>query len=599
MGKGSGGGSGPGFYLRGGDASSSAHRSPLNVSMGASAPDPMCQHSTQTNLKDHDKTQKAVGRPKGLLNVGNSCYANSVLQCLLSTALTHALIDPKASAIFRRYSSNPNLLEQGSGSVDSNDPRPRQQLLHDRKMQENCQWLTQELKAITMIYQSERPNEQQHPTLNWFRPAPHIVVDPGSITKHPDRLSTCLRPYQQEDAHEFLRALLSTLVMNGQNKELSSLFDGLLESAVTCLSCRRPSLTRDRYMDLSLDILNCDTLTAALDDFTATETLSGDNQVFCQACDCKRNATKGLRLATAPSILVTHLKRFAFDTYGQLVRVSKHVAFPLTLEIGDYMSRVNKARPPPYELVAVLVHQGATCEAGHYLAYVKNNGLWYKCNDSDVSVVDVSVVLSQQAYILVYEVEEMRSKNGYASPSGVCKGVCGGNLKEKPFWDILSSSFCGVDDGFLSDFCCSNTTSIPQAPVTRRRRRRASSVQRATDSSSHDIFDDMSTIGESTVDTAYSEKSKVLFRRSASSGNLKTLDRSRDTISHSTGRAHQHYFGGSEVADALPDYRTAQKWAARSKVSKNRRELPPRVPPSDSHRRTSTGNRKAVFTYKD
>ena len=59
--------------------------------------------------------------PKGLTNVGNTCYANAALQCLLSTALTSALLDPKTVPVLRRYSSNPNLLAMGSGSVDSSD----------------------------------------------------------------------------------------------------------------------------------------------------------------------------------------------------------------------------------------------------------------------------------------------------------------------------------------------------------------------------------------------------------------------------------------------------------------------------------------------
>jgi hypothetical protein len=59
--------------------------------------------------------------PKGLTNVGNSCYANAALQCLLSTALTNALLNPEVVPLFRRYSSNPNLLAKGSGSVDSAD----------------------------------------------------------------------------------------------------------------------------------------------------------------------------------------------------------------------------------------------------------------------------------------------------------------------------------------------------------------------------------------------------------------------------------------------------------------------------------------------
>jgi hypothetical protein len=422
--------------------------------------------------------------PKGLTNVGNTCYANAALQCLLSTALIHALLDPKTVPILRRYSSNPNLLAMGSGSVDTSDEekcdddfedeeedgilkvvdshgiasssgltvstpkqtnkrkKKKKQLQNAcedqttrkererRKMEDNCKWLTRELTSITQEYVEEpRPSLQssiassfgsggRSSMIAWLsssnnelpQQTPHSVVDPGSITRHPDRLSQCLRPYQQEDAHEFLRALLSTLVMNGQNKKLSCLFDGLLESSVTCQTCGRASLTRDRYMDLSLDINDVDitTLDDALYEFTKTELLTDDNAVFCQKCRKKRTVNKGLRLATAPSILVCHLKRFAFNDYGRLVRLHKRIEFPTRLEIGDFMSNLNKARPPPYDLVGILVHQGQTCASGHYLAFVKKNSEWFKCNDSEVTRVDESTVMMQQAYILMYEVAEMR-----------------------------------------------------------------------------------------------------------------------------------------------------------------------------------------------
>lgn len=383
--------------------------------------------------------------PKGLTNVGNTCYANATLQCLMSTALTNALIDPQVVPLFRRYSSNPNLLAQGSGSVDSaedeidptstttttNNPNSQasaekireEEKRRERKqreleqMEENCEWLTQELTSITQEYtrESEATGGSSSAVMGWLSSAPqNDVVNPGSITKHPDRLSKCLNPYQQEDAHEFLRALLSTLVMNGHNKKLSSLFDGLLESAVTCQDCGRPSLTRDRYMDLSLDINqpNIANLDDALYEYTKTETLDEDNAVFCQKCKKKQRVTKGLRLATAPSILVCHLKRFAFDRYGRLIRLHKKIKFPARLEIGDFMSTLNKARPPPYDLVGVLVHQGHTCASGHYLAFVKKNNEWFKCNDSVVTQVDEATVFDQQAYILMYEVADMRKKTG-------------------------------------------------------------------------------------------------------------------------------------------------------------------------------------------
>lgn len=462
--------------------------------------------------------------PTGLANVGNTCYANAALQCLLSTALTEVLLEPKACDLFRRFSSNHSILANGSGSVDDSDDDEeviRQRKLRrderrkarqdKRNMQETCTWLTRELTRITKDYTKQEASHRSG-FFTFLGAATHKpVVDPGSITRNPHRLSSCLRPYQQEDAHEFLRALLSTLVMNGHNKELSSLFDGLLESAVTCQSCGHTSLTRDRYMDLSLDISHeyIETLPGALEEFTKTEVLDCDNTVLCDKCGEKQQVSKGLRLATAPSILVCHLKRFAIDRYGRPRRLNKHVKFPLQLEIGDYMSLMNKATPPPYDLVGVLVHQGRSCASGHYLAYVKSGDEWFKTNDSVVTKVDISTVMSQQAYILLYEVAEMRAKHNMSrmirtpqerpsTPETVSSDPAASseedemhNRSSANFMFALCMKTPAVNAFVNGELCCGsvrpspfhdeelttdNSTSSSTAPESRRRKERQRSV---------------------------------------------------------------------------------------------------------------------------
>jgi hypothetical protein len=488
-------------------------------------------------------------RPKGLKNVGNTCYANAVLQCLLSTALTHALIDPRARRIFRAYSFNLQILRKGSGSVNSADGddleeednilrlKERKQSRearrikesNDEKLRDRCFWIANELKTITLDFQADVPMETPSISDLFLGQKPKAsIVDPGAITRRPDLLCPSLRPYQQEDAHEFLRALLSTLAMNGRNRELSSLFDGLLESSVTCLTCGRPSLTRDRYMDLSLDIGSpkIETLEDALEEFTKTETLSGENKVHCVKCKTKRTATKGLRLATAPSILVCHLKRFAFDKNGGLVRLSKKVNFPLELDMENYMSNLNRGRPPPYELVAVLVHQGKSCEWGHYIAYVKNHGQWYCCNDSTVTAVSLEKVLSQQAYILMYEVAEMRKKHGFPSPSGpdLRKADPKSGLEM-----LMSTVLCGMDDSALRDVCFQKG----QTKVYKRKKNSKRSKKAAHDAIISSRSDDFSALGDSL--TVHSKEpieppscKKSVLRRATSS----------NAISRSDVRAH-------------------------------------------------------------
>lgn len=37
-----------------------------------------------------------------------------------------------------------------------------------------------------------------------------------------------------------------------------------------------------------------------------------------------------------------------------------------------------------YQCGGMVVHQGDSCKGGHYYAYVKTAGEWYKANDSKV-----------------------------------------------------------------------------------------------------------------------------------------------------------------------------------------------------------------------
>jgi len=316
------------------------------------------------------------------------------------------------------------------------------------QMSELCQWVTEELTDLCVKYRKKiAPNssaslaavdtKEQFPALvakiftNCSKPPrPLNVVDPGNITRHVGRLSSCLRFGRQEDSHEFLRSLLSAMTMDGYNKDLSSLFDGLLESSVTCQHCGNASITRDRYMDLSLEIGNGEikSLIDALEHFTREEMLSGDNKVYCEACKCKQHSSKTLRLATSPSILVCHLKRFDYDLYGRVRRLNKQISFSPTLDISPFMSLENKGKPPTYELVAFVSHQGRSCSSGHYLAYVRGSGghkgtsarPWYRVSDSDVQEVDLEAVLKKEAYILMYEVKGMRHHN----IDGDCGSIC-------------------------------------------------------------------------------------------------------------------------------------------------------------------------------
>jgi len=58
---------------------------------------------------------------------------------------------------------------------------------------------------------------------------------------------------------------------------------------------------------------------------------------------------------------------------------------------------------PVYRLCAVVIHMGFSF-FGHYVAYVQSStGQWYLADDSRITMVPVSQVMTSQAYLLIYQ----------------------------------------------------------------------------------------------------------------------------------------------------------------------------------------------------
>ena len=56
-----------------------------------------------------------------------------------------------------------------------------------------------------------------------------------------------------------------------------------------------------------------------------------------------------------------------------------------------------------YKLVAVVVHIGGSLSSGHYVCYIKRNGLWYCADDAHIKECTTFEATIQQAYLLFYE----------------------------------------------------------------------------------------------------------------------------------------------------------------------------------------------------
>ncbi|KAK8985512.1 hypothetical protein V6N11_068766 [Hibiscus sabdariffa] len=305
--------------------------------------------------------------PRGLLNCGNSCYANAVLQCLTCT---------KPLSIYLLHGS------------------------HSRTCYGKDWCLMCELEQHVMLLRDAGG-----------------PLSPSRILSHIRSINGQMGDGSQEDAHEFLRLLVASMQsiclerLGGEQKVdprlqettfIQHTFGGRLRSKVKCLRCSHESERYENIMDLTLEIYGwVESLEDALTQFTTPEDLDGENMYRCGRCASYARARKQLRIHEAPNILTIVLKRFQEGKYG---KINKCITFPDMLDMVPFMTGKGDV-PPLYMLYGVVVHLDTfnASFSGHYVSYIKDlRGSWFRIDDTEVHSVSMNQVMSEDAYILFY-----------------------------------------------------------------------------------------------------------------------------------------------------------------------------------------------------
>lgn len=210
-----------------------------------------------------------------------------------------------------------------------------------------------------------------------------------------------------------------------------------------------------------------------LDLYFREEKLLGDNAWICPSCKKRTASVKKLTLWTLPDVFIIHLKRFRQSATLVRSKLTTPVTFPLTgLDMSPFLHDRSDDRPPDpssfsphrqatctrvrsrsacrqesqslpsrwmqpwkrpnlrwnrsdaacsvtsstYDLVSVCNHTGSLL-SGHYTATCRNpvNHQWYHYDDTAVSVVKESAVMSANAYLLFYERCGLSPANSYDS----------------------------------------------------------------------------------------------------------------------------------------------------------------------------------------
>jgi ubiquitin carboxyl-terminal hydrolase 22/27/51 len=362
-------------------------------------------------LQENPKRRKVTGNStiglRGLINLGNTCFMNCIVQ-----ALTH-------TPLLRDYFlSDKHICKMNSSCTTVGGDSMASECLV-------CEMAHLFQEFYSGISMPHTPYRLLH--LVWTH-ARHLAG------------------YEQQDAHEFLIAALDVLHQHCKgNTEISDgnphhcnciidqIFTGGLQSDVTCQNCNNVSTTIDPFWDISLDLGPPETegfnngldrfeeptsLINCLKRFTRPEHLGSSAKIKCSQCHNYQESTKQLTMKKLPLVACFHLKRFEHST-GYHKKISTYVSFPEELDMTPFMSSSRNhnngyseqvvresasslSTENKYSLYSVVNHRG-TADTGHYTCFIRQHkDHWYRCEDHLITKANITDVLHSEGYLLFY-----------------------------------------------------------------------------------------------------------------------------------------------------------------------------------------------------
>lgn len=385
---------------------------------------------TKTGLRS--RSSSPFPKPIGLMNLGNTCFFNAAVQCLIRcTPLTDFILSSQCQSqintknplgtkgrIAMAYRELLQEMTKSSSASSKTDYYPSyfsSTRYAPRSGSLNPSRLHGAIAHQYPIFESFGQNDSQelvgclldglHEDLNQAHSAKGYL-SPVRVSKDPDSWET---------------------YMSKNSSPVMDIFTGKLFRSIKCPKCHHEKLIHDPFMFLSLPIPSTTTsvlsrytgfsrssyskvkLSECYDCFTKSEMLDGSNLWKCDKCKQQVKATVKIGVTKASDILIIHLKRFDGQSY-YMKKIETPVEYPDVLEPSFFkdsnseMATNGNNSIGKYRLIGVVFHHGYL-SGGHYTSAAMDpeTEKWYEFNDSCVSPINGSEAHSGKAYILFYQ----------------------------------------------------------------------------------------------------------------------------------------------------------------------------------------------------
>ena len=325
---------------------------------------------------------------KGLVNLGNTCYMNSALQCLSHLLTFHpnnehffnACKRADEDSLIYEWFQFQRKMWKNESSGDHNPIKLLQQF--------------QRLCIQNDLYFSNFSQNDVDEFLTLFLDLLHQGIKKEvtmSFSTNVEDEADKINLKSNETWKRFYEKDYSYIVEN---------FYSQLLSITSCSNCDYYTTNHDPIQVISLEIPNSAiSLECCFTEYMKKLRLDHNNMWTCDQCKQKVRPYKQTRLWKTSDVLFILVKR-----YHKNRKINKFLQYPFVLNLTDYNINYSNDKKNEYSLQSMAIHSGGL-GGGHYFAICKNylDNSWYEYNDSNVSKITENKVLDYSPYLFVYK----------------------------------------------------------------------------------------------------------------------------------------------------------------------------------------------------